>query len=103
VTSVRHSTFLLYEYAREPRRRGSASPKHVFETHRDLLQPLADYLADRARLPHPDELARRAELAEAFGSVRAAAAVLRRLLGREASEQAQPRATSDLLVYLARP
>lgn len=73
----------------------------LFETHRDLLQPLADYLADRGRLPHADELAHGAELAEAFGSVRAAAAVLRRLLDTKAWEQAQERATKDLLVYLA--
>lgn len=86
--------------AREPGIRRAR--QSVFEAHRSLLEPLVSFLTARGRLPDPTEFGDAAlPIVDRFGSIRAAAAVVRRATGDEAWRTAQVVATDDLLVYLA--
>jgi hypothetical protein len=49
--------------------------------HQELLQPLLEFLEQRGRLPHPDELANEEEVIATLGSVRRAFSVVRRATG----------------------
>jgi DNA phosphorothioation-associated putative methyltransferase len=72
-----------------------------FEEHRELLGHLMARVADLGRLPEPDEFPQVAEVAEQFGSLKRAFAVVRRVTGDEEWEAIRSRRTDDLLVYLA--
>jgi DNA phosphorothioation-associated putative methyltransferase len=78
-----------------------AIPDRRIEEYRGLLEPLADFVVQRGRLPVEAELAQHAEIASTFGSFRAASALVRRMLSEDVWNSAQQRATDDLLVYLA--
>ena len=73
----------------------------LWEQHRELLEPLAAFWEIRGRLPDPIEIEHGAQIAEAIGSIRSAASILRRVLGDERFEIARQSAESDLLVFLA--
>lgn len=73
----------------------------LWEQHRELLEPLAEFWETRGRLPDPAELEHSAEIAQTIGSIRSAGGILRRVLGDERFEIARRSAESDLLVFLA--
>ena len=73
----------------------------LFEQHETLLRRLMGFYEERGRLPRPGETPEYAELAEEFGSPRAAFAVIRRLTGDEPWDRVRVGRTADLLVYLA--
>ena len=73
----------------------------LWEQHRELLEPLAEFWETRGRLPHPSEIKFASELAEAIGSIRSAGGILRRVMGDERFEVARQSAEADLLVFLA--
>jgi DNA phosphorothioation-associated putative methyltransferase len=73
----------------------------LWDSHRELLEPLAEFWESRGRLPDPTELDRSGEIASVVGSVNAAAGVLRRVLGDERFANAQRAAQADLTVFLA--
>lgn len=86
------------------RRPGTPRPRQadaLWASHRELLEPLAEFWEDRGRLPDRSELAGAAEIELAVGSLRAAAGVLRRVLGDERFEQARRAAEDNLSVFLA--
>lgn len=90
--------------ARQVRRTGTprvSVSRVLFETHRDLLEALAAFLEERGRLPEAGEMEQMPALAEAFGSIKAAFAVVRRFTAPERWDEARQRAASNLLVYLA--
>ncbi|MHB8288696.1 MAG: DNA phosphorothioation-associated putative methyltransferase [Acidimicrobiales bacterium] len=72
-----------------------------FDQHRDLLEPLMSFLEDRGRLPTCDELEKSSEVEAAFGSVRSAFAVIRRVTGADRWKLAEHRSRQNFLVYLA--
>jgi len=72
----------------------------LFEKHRELLQPLMDFVVERGRLPKNGELAD-TEICGAFGSIRRAFAVVRRVTGNERWDEIERERADDLLVYLA--
>jgi DNA phosphorothioation-associated putative methyltransferase len=85
-------------------RRSAVRPRvsqALFEQHEDLLRRLMSFYEERGRLPRSDETNDHAPLAEAFGSPRAAFAVIRRLTGDEPWDRVRVGRTADLLVYLA--
>lgn len=91
--------------ARRTRRR-RAAPRvrlsdRLFEEHRAVLEPLMEFVSDRGRLPKDSELADFQGVAEAFGSVPKAFAVIRRVTGTEEWEQKRAEAREDLLIHLA--
>lgn len=73
----------------------------LWEEHRDLLEPLAEFWETRGRLPDPTEIDHAAQIAETIGSIRSAGGILRRVLGDERFEVARRSAEADLLVFLA--
>jgi DNA phosphorothioation-associated putative methyltransferase len=87
-------------------RRRAAAPRpslsvQRFEQHRDLLEPFMAAVAELGRLPHPDEFPQAEAVAERFGSLGRAFALVRRVTGPADWDAARRRRTEDLLVYLA--
>ena len=112
-------------------RRRSAAPRRRisevrFDTHRDILEPLIDWIGQQGRLPEPDEFAGAEPVIAEFGSLKRAFALIQRVTCLTASrrrarggesfdpqdahacglrlnewEQIRKRRTEDLLVSLA--
>lgn len=89
---------LRYRRRRTPRRRLS---EVRFEAHRELLDPLVDWVSERGRVPEPDEFDGAESLLEEFGSLRRAFALIRRVTGAEEWDAIARARSEDLLVYLA--
>jgi DNA phosphorothioation-associated putative methyltransferase len=87
-----------YRRAAAPRKRLS---EQRFEEHRELLEPFLAALATLGRLPEPDEYAAADALIAAFGSLKRAFALIRRVTCPEAWDAIRRRRTEDMLVYLA--
>jgi DNA phosphorothioation-associated putative methyltransferase len=87
-------------------RRQRAAPKLrmsdvLFEQHRGLLEPLIDFMTSRGRLPGDGEMAGITSLREAFGSLRRAFAVIRRVTGTDQWEKIRAERVEEFLLYLA--
>lgn len=87
-------------------RRRAAAPRVrqsdlLFEQHKGLLEPLMGFIADRGRLPESEELAETTAIASAFGSLRRAFLIIRRVTGEEQWTQITSDRADDLLVHLA--
>jgi DNA phosphorothioation-associated putative methyltransferase len=94
---VRIRRFRTRALARPRPRRADA----LWDKHRQLLEPLADFWETRGRLPDPSEIEQATEIAKVVGSLRSAAGVLRRVLGDDRFEVARRAAEADLNVFLA--
>jgi DNA phosphorothioation-associated putative methyltransferase len=81
-----------------PRQRVSEA---LFDTHRQLLDDLCAFVDVHGRLPERDELADGPNLVTAFGSIRNAFTVVRRITGDDRWSVARSAAEKNLLVYLA--
>jgi DNA phosphorothioation-associated putative methyltransferase len=73
----------------------------LFETHRELLDPLIEFIARRGRLPHESELEVSSRIVKAVGSLRTAFAIIRRATGDDDWQRVRDECSQDLLVYLA--
>jgi DNA phosphorothioation-associated putative methyltransferase len=73
----------------------------LFHTHRQLLDDLCAFVDVHGRLPERDELADGPDLVTAFGSIRNAFTVVRRITGEDRWSVARSAAEKNLLVYLA--
>lgn len=73
----------------------------LWDEHRQLLEPLAEFWETRGRLPDASEIEHATEITEVVGSLRSAAGVLRRVLGDDRFEVARQSAEADLIVSLA--
>jgi DNA phosphorothioation-associated putative methyltransferase len=82
-------------------RRSAAVRETLFDTHRDVLEPVIAFLENRGRAPEPWELPAAPPVLERFGSMGAAVALVRRAMGDGAFQTARTGATNDLSVYLA--
>ncbi|HEX5747162.1 MAG TPA: DNA phosphorothioation-associated putative methyltransferase [Archangium sp.] len=94
-------TFLASRY-----RRLGAAPRvrrsdELFERHKDILQPLLDFLGHQGRLPQQEELSGAQAICEAFGSIQRAFRVVRAVVDEAQWEDVQQQRTEDLLIYLA--
>lgn len=89
---VRHRSHPL------PRRKVSEA---LYEANQDVLAPLESFVLARGRAPEATELLEAPALLERFESIRKALAVIRRVTGESAWEEAERTAREDLLVYLA--
>ena len=86
--------------------RRSATPRlafseRQFQEYRQILEPLANWVAERGRIPEPDEFDHSHSLIEAFGSIKRAVNLVRRVIGDAQWEITSKRRSEDLLVYLA--
>lgn len=89
---VRHSPVVVHRRTKEA----------VYETNRAILDPLLTFIQARGREPEAFELGHAAAaIAERFGSIQRALALIRRVTGDDAWGVAQAAATDDLAVYLA--
>jgi DNA phosphorothioation-associated putative methyltransferase len=77
-------------------------PHAIYDAHRDLLNPLAEFLTQHARPPRDDELTMEesAPLREAFGSLGRACQLIRRVTSDEHWAQVTAGRRDDLLVYI---
>jgi hypothetical protein len=73
----------------------------MFNRHRELLQPLTDFVTNRGRLPADDELADAMALREIFGSTRRAFLVVQRVTDKAQWDRIVEERAQDLLMYLA--
>jgi len=88
-------------YRRKARKPTWRQSEIAFEQHKGLLKPLMDFMASRGRLPLPEELAEAPQISEAFGSLKRAFSVVKRVTGAEYWDLAREDRSQDLLVYLA--
>ena len=72
-----------------------------FEEHLEDLQPLIDFLSQRGRLPRSGELPNQTEIEAAFGSIRAAFSLIRRVTGPDRWATFEATARNNFLVYTA--
>ncbi len=94
-------SFLAARYRRPlsaPRVRRSDA---LYEEHKELLQPMLEFLGARGRLPDSSELPNAEAIQSALGSVRRAFQVLRAAVGSEQWSEVEQQRTQDLVVYLA--
>ena len=87
-------------------RRLSAAPRRRiseirFDAHRDILEPLIDWIGHRGRLPEPDEFAGAGPVIAEFGSLQRAFTLIRRVSSSDEWDQIRKRRTEDLLVGMA--
>jgi len=94
-------SFIASRYRRKttaPRLRRS---ELVYEQHKPLLEPLAQFVASRGRLPEEDELAVAPMIRSELRGIRNAFNIIRRVTGAEQWERIREERSQDLLVYLA--
>jgi DNA phosphorothioation-associated putative methyltransferase len=87
-------------------RRRSSTPsaqlnERLYEDHREIIQPLMNFVAERGRLPASEELGVTDELRDIFGSMSAAFSLVRRVTGSDTWERIRLGRRQDLAVYLA--
>ncbi len=98
----RRQQFLSNRFRRRevlPRKKRVADAQ--FQENRELLEALMAAVASYGRLPEPDEFPLTEEVAERFGSLKRAFAVVRQITGGDEWEQIAKRRAEDMLVYLA--
>lgn len=78
-----------------------AASAELYNAYREELGPLVGFLADRGRLPRPEELPNAAEVASRFGSIRAAYTVICRATSASQWDRIATERRKDTLVYLA--
>src|SRR5262249_9777615 len=100
--------FLANQFRRRevlPRKREGVPRKRLseqrFEEEKGLLEPLMAAVVGLGRRPEPEEYPQSAAVAERFGSVKRAFALVRRVTGEEGWDAIRRRRTEDLLVYVA--
>lgn len=93
--------FLANRYRRRPAGPRKRVSELRFEQHRELLEPLMERVESLGRLPEPDEFHPSEKVVEAFGSLKRAFALIRRVVGTESFDVAAKERRQDLLVYLA--
>lgn len=95
------STYLASRY----RRRIAAPRKRIaevrYEEHREILDALIESITELGRLPEPDEFAESEPVVEAFGSLKRAFALIRRVTSDDDWEIVRKQRSEDLLVNFA--
>lgn len=78
-----------------------AASEELYDAYREELAPLVSFLADRGRLPRPEELANAEDVASRFGSIRGAYTVICRATSASQWDRIAAERRKDTLVYLA--
>lgn len=87
-------------------RRSIAAPrKRVaevrFDEHKDILEPLIETVLSLGRIPAEDEFELSSEVVDAFGSLKRAFAVIKKVTGEEDWDSIHTARVDDLTVYIA--
>ncbi|MCC5828561.1 MAG: DNA phosphorothioation-associated putative methyltransferase [Phycisphaeraceae bacterium] len=99
--SQRRQGFIASRYTRRRAVPKVRQSDQLFEQHRDLLEPLMSFVAERGRLPRGLEGDQFREVAEAFGSLKQAMSVVRRVTGPEQWDSHREARRAELLLFLA--
>lgn len=86
------------------RRMGTPRPRQadvLWEKHESILEPLVMFWEDRGRLPTAAELDEYPAIERELGSIKRAAGVVRRVIGKERFAYASREAAQNLTVFLA--
>jgi len=73
----------------------------LFEHHKDILQPLMDFISDRGRIPERHELSEATEIIENIGSIKKAFRIIRLVTDEFQWKKIAEERSQDLLIYLA--
>ncbi len=73
----------------------------LYEKHRELFQPLIEFITNRGRLPDATEVSEAYEICDAVGSLQRAFGIIRRVTGIEDWDRIREERAQDLLTYLA--
>jgi len=73
----------------------------IYEQHRELLDELASFVANRGRVPEPWEYTRYSELRDVFGTAKRAFQVVRNVTGAQQWEAIREESKKEHLLYLA--
>jgi DNA phosphorothioation-associated putative methyltransferase len=97
---------LLQSFVASRYRRTTSAPRQkysnlVFEQHRELFDPLIEFVTHRGRLPDYSEAQVASAICEKVGSLQRAFAIIRKVTGTEQWDQIREERSQDLLVYLA--
>jgi DNA phosphorothioation-associated putative methyltransferase len=95
----RREQFLASRIRRSPNRVSVTVER--FTTHRELLQPLIEFLSARGRLPDHREEQAFGPILEKLGSIRRAYRMIARVTGEAEWQQVREERAEDLLVYIA--
>ncbi|MGY1777757.1 DNA phosphorothioation-associated putative methyltransferase [Geodermatophilus sp. SYSU D00804] len=78
-------------------------PQAIYESNRERLEPLLDFMTAHARPPRPGELSRTAEgdLTTVFGSIGRAVRLLQQVTDTDLWQQITVQRRSELLIYIA--
>ena len=73
----------------------------LFDEHQQVLNPLMEFVVERGRLPHPDELEGVTAILDRFGTIKRAFSIVRRVTGSADWDRIGDERAEDLLIYLA--
>lgn len=93
--------FLASRFRRRITIRRQRLSDQAFESHRELLEPLLEFVATRGRLPSVGELAQTDELVQVFGSLRQAFRIVTWVTDPEQWDRVRRERAVDVLVHLA--
>jgi DNA phosphorothioation-associated putative methyltransferase len=94
-------TFLAARYRRRSTISAITAAELRFEQSRECLEPLMRTIEELGRLPAPIEFPNAVEVISAFGSLKRAFGIIRRVTGPDRWDHLRRRRSDDLLVYLA--
>lgn len=93
--------FVAMRYRRNPKAPRIRKSDILYDTHRELLTPLSEFVSRRGRLPGGHELGEFSQTIQVFGSLKQAFAVIRRVTGREHWQEVRRLHREDLAIYVA--
>lgn len=73
----------------------------IYESNKDILNPLADFISYRGRIPDDSEFEHSYEIRDKFGTIKRAFAIIRRVTGLELWDKIASERSIELLINLA--
>ena len=95
------SALLARKFRHRPRKMSAEDAAKLFEANKDALDPLVQFTEERGRWPRGVEREQFVDIADRFGGLSRAQALLEKILPPEFWERAAAVCRADLLVYLA--
>jgi DNA phosphorothioation-associated putative methyltransferase len=96
-----HHSFIASRYRRKAAMPRQSRSDVLFERHRELLEPLMNFLAMRGRLPEEEELGTAILIRQELGSLKRACKIIQNATGVEKWDRIREERSQDLLIYLA--
>ena len=94
-------SFAVNRVSRHRRPPGIEESQELVADHKDLIEPLIEFVTDRGRLPVGGELPTAPQLTQVFGSVARSFSLLRGITSADRWDRIRQARRADVLVYLA--